>query len=417
MKIAVIGTGIAGLTAAYKLAPENDITVFEAENRLGGHTATVDVQLNGKDYAIDTGFIVFNEWTYPNFIALLEELGVEKQETEMSFSVSCLDSALEYGGKDLNTLFAQRRNLFSPYFLKLVKDILRFNKQSVADLQAGNIPAAQTLENYLIQGKYSEGFVRHYLIPMGSAIWSCGTKSMLQFPVQFFIRFFANHGLLSVTDRPQWYTLKNGSRSYLEPLTRSFKNRIRLSSPVKAITRNQQDISLTSGNGHSEKFDQVILACHSDQALSLLKDASKDEQSILGAIPYQPNEVVLHTDASLLPKTKKAWSSWNYRLGGNSETLPVLSYNMNILQGIHSEETFCVSLNASEAINPDRILGRYNYSHPQFSLAGIQAQQRWSEINGVNKTWFCGAYWANGFHEDGVVSALRVVEKINKALP
>lgn len=414
MKVAVIGAGISGLTVAYKLAPRCDVTVFESADRIGGHTATVDITHGGEKWAIDTGFIVFNEWTYPNFIALLNELNVETQETEMSFSVSCQDSGLEYGGNNFNTLFAQRRNIVSPYFLRLVKDILRFNKQSVLDLQAGKISAELTLEDYLVSGAYSQGFIRHYLIPMGSAIWSCGFEEMLRFPVAFFIRFFSNHGLLSVNHRPQWYTIKGGSRSYLAPLVDSFKNRIRLGINIESVLRRANGVVIRTQEYGDEEFDQVVFACHSDQALSLLTDPQAAESSILGAIRYQNNEVVLHTDKSLLPKLHSTWSSWNYLLQEDTTDKPVLTYNMNILQRLESSDTFCVTLNATDRVAPDKILARFDYSHPQFTVPGIVAQQRWHEINGVNNTWFCGAYWANGFHEDGVVSALRVCEELQR---
>ena len=414
MKVAVIGAGISGLTAAYKLAPRCEVTVFESADRLGGHTATVDVTHGGQEWAIDTGFIVFNEWTYPNFIALLKELNVEVQETEMSFSVSCEDSGLEYGGNNLNTLFAQRRNIVSPYFLRLVRDILRFNKHSVLDLEAGKVNAELTLGEYLSSQSYSQGFIRHYLIPMGSAIWSCGFEEMLQFPVAFFIQFFSNHGLLSVSHRPQWYTIKGGSRSYLTPLVASFKDRIRLGIDIESVVRRENNIVINTQQHGEEQFDHVVFACHSDQAMSLLADPRASETSILGAIPYQNNDVVLHTDRDLLPKLQSTWSSWNYLLQAGATRKPVLTYNMNILQCLESNDAFCVTLNATDRIDPKKVLGRFNYSHPQFTVQGISAQQRWDEINGVDNTWFCGAYWANGFHEDGVVSALRVCEGLQR---
>jgi predicted NAD/FAD-binding protein len=416
MKVAVIGAGISGLTAAYKLAPSCDVTVFESAERLGGHTATIDITHRGQDWAIDTGFIVFNEWTYPNFIALLRELNVEVQETEMSFSVSCQDTGLEYGGNNLNTLFAQRRNIVSPYFLRLVKDIVRFNKQSVLDLQAGRITIEQTLDEYLTAESYSPGFIRHYLVPMGSAIWSCGFEEMLQFPVAFFIQFFSNHGLLSVSHRPQWYTIKSGSRSYIEPLIKNLQDRVRLGAKIDSVTRRENTVVIRSHESRNEEFDEVILACHSDQALSIIKDPSASEVSILGAIPYQNNEVILHTDTELLPNLQSTWSSWNYLLQKETTHKPVLTYNMNILQSLESEDTFCVTLNATDRVDPSKMLGRFDYSHPQFTVQGITAQQRWQEINGVNNTWFCGAYWGNGFHEDGVVSAMRVCEQLQKVI-
>ncbi len=419
MKIAIIGTGISGLTSAYLLSQKHEVVVYEASDRIGGHTATKDVSYQGQSYAIYTGFIVFNDWTYPYFKKLLSELNVEYQPTDMGFSVSCDQTGLEYSGNDLNTLFAQRKNLFSISHWRMIKDILRFNKQAPLDLQKGGDIDVITLGEYLEKNNYSEAFVEKYLVPMGAAIWSASTKVMKRFPLQFFVKFFINHGLLSVTNRPQWHVIKGGSRGYLEPLTQRFKESIRTSTPVQSVVRNddQNNVTVTTQQGDSEVFDQVVLACHSDQALALLSDASPEEQAVLGAIAYQANEVVMHTDETLLPNNKKTWSSWNYRIvdetsDASEELPPVLTYNMNILQTVSAPCTFCVTLNKTEAIDPEKVLGIYHYDHPVFSLAAIEAQQRWSEINGVANTWFCGAYWANGFHEDGVKSAVRVAEKL-----
>ena len=412
MKIAVIGTGISGLSAAYLLQQQHDITVFEQADRIGGHTATMEVGLNGRDYQIDTGFIVFNDWTYPNFIRLMDELGVASQPTEMSFSVSCENSGLEYGGNNLNTLFAQRCNLFSPSYLKMIKDILRFNKEAVEDLENNRIKETTTLGEYLAANHYGKTFANKYLIPMGSAIWSASTESMFNFPVLFFVRFFKNHGLLSVNNRPQWRVIKGGSSAYIDPLTESFKERIRLNTGVEKITRHDNGVEISLADGSVEQYDQVVIASHSDQALGMLADASDQEVSVLSAMPYQDNDVILHTDDSVLPDKKLAWSSWNYWLRSEQQERAILTYNMNILQGIDAPETFCVTLNATDAIDPTKIIGRYNYSHPVFSLASVAATERWQEINGVNNTWFCGAYWANGFHEDGVVSGIRVAKAL-----
>ena len=412
MNIAIIGTGISGLTAAYLLNRQHDITVFEADERLGGHTATIDVELQGEHYAIDTGFIVYNDWTYPNFIKLMTELGVANQPTSMGFSVSCQQTGLEYSGENLNTLFAQRKNLFSPKYLRMLRDIVRFNREAIADLQSERISEAMKLGDYLQHNNYGEYFKSKYLIPMGSAIWSTSTEDMLNFPLLFFVRFFKNHGLLSVNDRPQWRVIKGGSRSYIDPLTASFKDRIRLGSPVSRITRHQQGVSIESRYG-SEPFDQVVIATHSDQALALLGgDSSAAERDILAAIPYQQNDVVLHTDTRLLPANRRTWSSWNYLLRKEQQERAILSYDMNILQGLKSDHTFVVTLNASDEIDPDKVLGRYQYAHPVFSLQSEAAVKRWSEINGVNHTWFCGAYWANGFHEDGAASGIRVAKAL-----
>lgn len=429
MKIAIVGAGISGLTCAYYLAQKHQVTVFESEAEIGGHTATKTVEVSGESHDIDTGFIVYNDWTYPKFINLMNEIGVEGRASEMSFSVSCESSGLEYAGSNINTLFADRKNLFRPTYWKMLNDIVRFNKIAIADLEANNIQPDISLGEYLAQKSFGKKFREKYLVPMGAAIWSSTTDDMEDFPALFFIRFFKNHGLLSVKNRPQWYTIKGGSRNYLPRLTQSFSNSIRTGCVIDRITRtdNYVDIESTADGAPAtvERFDAIVFATHSDQALTLLKDCTSLEKTILGAIPYRENEVVLHTDTSRLPWREKAWSSWNYRLSENRLTkeaanqsagLAKLTYNMNILQGIKSDTVFCVSLNQTDEIDQSKILGVYHYSHPVFTAPGVEAQSRWKEINGVCNTWFCGAYWANGFHEDGVTSAMRVVESIN-ALP
>jgi len=415
MKIAIIGSGISGLTAAYLLNRQHDISVFEASSWVGGHTHTVDVQVDGRDYAIDTGFIVFNDWTYPNFIALLKQLDVGFQPAEMSFSVCDPVSGVEYNGNNLNSLFAQRSNLLSPAFWGMLRDILRFNREAVDDLHQQRIASDLSLGNYLEQRGYGQRFIQQYIVPMGAAIWSMSLADMLNFPLQFFLRFFKNHGLLSVTDRPQWQVIKGGSSSYVAPLSASFAERIRLNCAVQRVERDASGVTIHSAAGR-ERFDKVVFACHSDQALQLLAEPSTAEQEILGALPYADNDVVLHTDTRLLPKRQLAWASWNYRLGGPSNQPAALTYDMNILQGIDSPTTFCVSLNQTAAIDPSSILARYTYAHPQYSLAGVAAQARWQELLGANHSYFCGAYWANGFHEDGVVSGLRVASAFGETL-
>lgn len=422
-KIAVIGAGISGLTACYKLQEQAELTLFEAGDYIGGHTATIDLSYRGRRYAIDTGFIVFNDWTYPNFIALMDELGVASQPTEMGFSLSCEESGLEYSGKSLATLFAQKRNVLRPGHWRMLRDILRFNQDAARDMQnldrkgadpglAGHQPNANVrLGDYLQNYGYSREFRDYYLLPMASAIWSSSLENVENMPLQFFVRFFENHGLLSVKHRPQWRVIKGGSKNYIEPMVRGFKDRVRLSCPVKAVQRKPDGVYIDSAYTHSERYDQVIFACHSDQALQLLSDPSALETSVLKAIPYSQNEVVLHTDTSLLPRDRRTWSSWNYLLGRNSHKA-VLTYNMNLLQGLDSETTFCVTMNDSRSIDPENVLGRFQYAHPEFSQQGIDAQARWADVNGLNRTWFCGAWWANGFHEDGVTSALRVVDGI-----
>ncbi|EEX36960.1 amine oxidase flavin-containing [Vibrio metschnikovii] len=414
MKIAIIGSGISGLTCGHYLHQQHDVTIFETNDYIGGHTATVDVELNGQSYAIDTGFIVYNDRTYPNFIKMMNEIGVRGVATQMSFSVRNDANGLEYNGHTITTLFAQKRNWFKPSFYRFIREILRFNqlaKAAAADAEH----SVQTLGEFLHHHQFSDYFCENYILPMGAAIWSSSLADMRAFPLTFFLRFFLNHGLLDITHRPQWYVIEGGSRAYIEPLTQGFRDKIRLNAPVEWLRRSGQGIELQV-HGKIEHFDEVIFACHSDQALALLSDANHLERELLGAMGYQANEVILHTDTSLLPKRKAAWASWNYRLAGDvdQETrLPALTYNMNILQHIDSSETFCVTLNSSESINPNKVLRKFTYHHPVFNRAAIAAQQRKAEISGVNHTWFCGAYWHNGFHEDGVKSALDVVTRLS----
>ena len=424
MKIAIVGAGISGLSCAYYLAREHDVTVFESAPEIGGHTATKLIEINGEPQLVDTGFIVYNDWTYPNFIKLLQELDVQGRASEMSFSVTCESSGLEYAGSNLNTLFADRLNLLRPGYWKMLRDIVRFNRQAIEDLENGNITADVTLGEYLSGKNYGSKFRDKYLLPMGAAIWSSTIEGIDDFPALFFVRFFKNHGLLSVKNRPQWYTIKGGSKNYLPALTKSFENNIHTNTNISSIKRSEHHVdivySIADSAAKKERFDALVLATHSDQALALLDDASTDEQAILSAIAYRMNEVVLHTDYSRLPKRRTAWSSWNYRISENTEvpvnegSLAKLTYNMNILQGIESDTVYCVSLNQTDEIDSEKILGTYHYSHPVFTEAAVKAQGQWNQIAGVKNTWFCGAYWANGFHEDGVVSALKVVESIGQ---
>ncbi len=412
MTTAVVGTGISGLACARQLTLAGEpVLIFEAADKIGGHTATIDVSTASGDYAVDTGFIVYNDWTYPQFIALLDSLGVANQPTSMGFSVSDDTSGLEYAGNNLNTLFAQRKNLFSPSFLSMVMEILRFNRQAVADLDAGKLSSGETLEHYLLRHKFSEQFRRNYLISMAAAIWSANFREALNFPAEFFVRFFKNHGLLQIGNRPQWRVLKSGSQAYLKPITESYSEHIRVNSKVTNIERRPDCVRLRLQSGEEHVVDQIVIATHSDQALAMLDDADDTEHELLSALPYSDNEVVLHTDASLLPKNRLAWSSWNYRLRSSTDRA-TLTYNMNILQGLPAPETFCVTLNDTDAIDPDSILGEYRYAHPQFTIEGIAAQARWAEINGHRNTYFCGAYWQNGFHEDGLVSGLRAADTL-----
>jgi len=412
LKIAVIGGGISGLTCAYLLKQLHDVTIFEKADRLGGHTATKTIEYGGEIHNIDTGFIVFNDWTYPNFIKLMDKLGVASKPTRMSFSVSCQKTGLEYSGSNLNTLFAQRKNLLNLPYLGMLRDIVRFNKQAIADLDQNTIDESISLGDYLELKGYGKMFASHYLQPMGSAIWSSTLQEMRAFPLLFFVQFFKNHGLLSVKNRPQWRVIEGGSSSYLKPLLKGMEHRVVTEATIIKVLRDDSGVYLEFDNGSKEKFDQVVFACHSDQALSLLHSPSSEESQVLGAIPYRSNQVVLHTDESLLPRNKLAWSAWNYLLQNDAGGPPTLSYNMNILQGLSSSVPFIVSLNPRQKIPEQKILGEYQYSHPIFTLDGVRAQARWQEINGVKNTWYCGAYWRNGFHEDGCLSGIRVAQAL-----
>lgn len=403
VKIAIIGSGIAGNVAAYHLHREHDITLFEAASHVGGHTHTHDVEQDGRRYSVDTGFIVFNDWTYPNFIALLAELGIASQPSHMSFSVCDETSGIEYNGTSFNALFAQRRNLLRPSFWRMLRDIARFNREAPAVLERPDDDV--TLGDYLAQQNYSREFVEHYIIPMGSAIWSTDASRMRGFPIRSFVHFFHNHGMLSVNRRPQWRAITGGSARYVERLTAPFRSRIRLDTPVQSVRRVAGTVIVKARGCRAEHFDAAFIACHSDQALRLLADATAAEREVLGAIGYQPNEAVLHTDTRLLPRSRCAWAAWNYHVRSGDERQVALTYNMNILQSLDAPQPFLVTLNRSDDIRPASIVERIQYEHPLFTPATLSAQRRQREINGPLNTYFCGAYWRHGFHEDGVVSA------------
>jgi predicted NAD/FAD-binding protein len=407
MKIAIVGTGIAGNVIAYKLRDQHEITVYEAGDYVGGHTNTIDVDIGGQTYAVDTGFIVFNDWTYPHFIQLMNELGVASQASDMSFSVQCNRTGLEYNGSSLNALFTQRLNILRPSFHRMVRDILRFNREAIEFLDRED--ESLTLGEYLFSNGYAREFIDHYIVPMGAAIWSADPVGMLNMPARFFIRFLHNHGLLNIKDRPQWRVIQGGSRSYVEKLVAGHRDRIRLRCPVRRIRRTANNVEIFTDSNNPERFDQVFLACHSDQALALLPDASPQEREVLGAIPYQRNEAVLHTDTRLMPKSRRAWGAWNYHVLDRDQGRVSLTYNMNILQALDAPVQFCVTLNNSDAIDPATVIQRIEYDHPVFMQGSVSAQQRQGEISGINRTYFCGAYWRNGFHEDGVVSALNAL--------
>lgn len=418
MRLAIVGSGISGLVAAYRLHPRHHVTVFEALDYVGGHTHTVDVEVAGDRRAIDTGFIVFNDWTYPNFIGLLRELDVSSHPTTMSFSVRDERTGLEYNGNSLSTLFAQRSNLFRPRFYRMLADIVRFNRD--AKRLVTDCDEEVTVGEFLLRHRYSQEFAEQYLLPMGAAIWSCPTGTFSKFPIRFIVDFYHNHGLLSVFHRPTWHVVDGGSRSYVQAMTRGFADRIRLRTPVRQVQRDADHVLVQPVNGEPERFDHVIFACHSDQALAILgSDASPVERELLSAFPYSRNVAVLHTDASVLPTLRRAWASWNYRLtrtrdGGLPATI---TYNMNILQGFQSPHTYCVTLNEGSAIDPRKVLGQFEYHHPVFTTKRAAAQARHAELIDQRRTSFCGAYWGNGFHEDGVNSALAVVRAFDEKSP
>lgn len=411
MKIAIIGTGISGLVAARNLAGAHDLHVFEADDRIGGHTNTIDVDTPRGSIPVDTGFIVFNRRTYPNFCALLEEIGVPSRETNMSFALSCAKSGLEWSGDTLNSLFAQRRNALRPAFLGMLADVVRFNRSAPRLLRNDADP---TLGEYLASSRYSDEFVERFLLPLGAAIWSAPAAAMRDFPARSFIRFFDNHGLLDLVGRPKWRTIVGGSRTYLEPLARDFAGRIHTSRPVRRVTRDVTGAILAFDDGPA-RFDAVVFATHSDQALKLLGDARPAEREILGALPYQRNHAVLHTDEHALPRLRRAWASWNYFVPEDDARPVSVTYWMNRLQGLDASREYCVTLNPSFEIRPERVLARIEYDHPLFTRAGVAAQARRSEISGVDHTHYCGAYWRHGFHEDGVVSGLAVAREFDRA--
>ncbi len=418
MKLAIIGSGISGLAVAHYLHRQHDITLFEANDYPGGHTHTVDVEVGGESHSIDTGFIVFNERTYPRFINLLAELGVESKPTEMSFSVVDERNGLEYNGGSLNGLFAQRRNLWRPGFYQMLADILRFNRQArtMTDESLECVTVGEFLKKY----KYSRQFSQQYLLPMGAAIWSCPMGTFADFPLRFVTDFYRNHGLIDLWNRPTWRVISGGSRVYVDRLLKGFSGKISLSTSITGVHRNLDRVELRPQHGPAETFDHVVFACHSDQALRILGEgATPAELTVLSAFPYQRNLAVLHTDTSVLPDRHRAWASWNYRIRrGDSNESPVdVTYNMNILQGIKSSHTFCVTLNPRSKLDSHRVLGEFVYHHPVFSRGRAEAQQRHPEFCFNNRTSFCGAYWRNGFHEDGLVSALAVVDAIGRSSP
>jgi uncharacterized protein len=414
MKIAIIGGGISGLVSAYLLHGDHEVTVFEANDYIGGHTHTVDVEREGPRFGVDTGFIVFNEKTYPNFLKLIKRLGVVYQPSHMTFSFRSEPDDREYSAHNLNTIFGQRRNLFDPTFYAMVRDILRLKGEFTRLLEKAD--EELPLVPHLRSRGYSKRFLDYFLLPMTAAIWSADPVRAERFPLRTFARFFLNHGILEVKNPFEWKVISGGSARYVEPLTRPFRDRIRLSAPVRTVTRHADHVEVVPVSGPAERFDHVVLACHSDQALGMLSDPSPAERELLGAIPYQENLAVLHTDTSVLPKRRNLWASWNTLVPRNGAGRAVLTYDMNILQSLSSSEEFCVTLNLPGGIEERKKIGSYVYHHPQYSLAAPAAQARHSEISGVNRTHYCGAYWGYGFHEDGVKSALAACRFFGKSL-
>jgi predicted NAD/FAD-binding protein len=420
-RVAVVGSGISGLATAYALAGEAQVTMFEAGDYFGGHTHTVDVTLDGVTHGVDTGFLVFNHRTYPNLVRLLGELEVETAASDMSFSVQVHEAGLEWSGCNLNTVFAQRRNLLRPRFLRMLADILRFNKVATAVAERGaEVELAEPIGDFLGRHDFGETFRSWYLLPMLGCIWSCPTDQMLRFPIATMIRFCHNHGLIQVADRPQWHTVRGGAKHYVARMLRSIPD-ARLRTPVRSVKRvppgdGRGGVVVATDQG-SERYDEVVLACHSDQSLALLADASADEAAVLGAIKYHPNRAVLHTDAGVLPRRRTAWAAWNYARAadaGREQAAVCLHYLINRLQPLPWEQPVLVSLNPDPArpVDPARLIGEYEYSHPVFDLAAIRAQQRLPELQGRSHLWFCGAWARYGFHEDGLGSALDVVQRL-----
>jgi predicted NAD/FAD-binding protein len=414
MRIAIVGAGVSGLVVASRLHRHHEITVFDAGAHAGGHTNTVDVVSHGRHYAIDTGFIVFNDWTYPRFIALLKELDVPFQGSNMSFSLRDESTGLEYNGTSLNSLFAQRRNLLRPSFLWMIREILRFNAQC-RELLAGTDDAT-SLGDYLDRHRYSRRFRDLYIVPMGMSIWSATERAMLSFPARFFVEFFDRHGFLDVDHRPVWQAVTGGSREYVRKIVAPFRASIRLRTPVVGVRRDPAGVTVRSPQNGAERFDRVVFACHADQALRILEDATDAERSILGAFPYQENIAVLHTDERLLPRAPLARAAWNFhRLENRGEPgrdRVALTYDMNTLQSLDAPVRFLVTLNRAADIDPAKILNTIHYHHPVYLPAGVAAQKRRAQISGENRTAYCGAYWRYGFHEDGVVSAEWALEDV-----
>jgi predicted NAD/FAD-binding protein len=413
VRIAVVGAGVSGLVCAHLLQDEHELTIFEAGGYPGGHVNTIRVDTADETHQVDTGFIVYNDRNYPNFIKLLDRLGVATQPSTMSFSVSD-GNGFEYNGASANGLFARRSSLVRPSFHRMIRDLMRFNREAPALI--GLNGSGPSLGEFLHEGSYSREFVDRLIVPQASAVWSADPRQMWSFPASLLAEFFDNHGMFGVNGRPNWRTVAGGSARYVEPLVAPLGERLRLSCPVDRVERFEDRVEVTPRGCEAESFDEVVLAVHSDQALAMLADPTTAERAVLGAIPYQPNETVLHTDATLLPRRARARASWNFHLTGTPTDRTTVTYHMNRLQSLRADQEFCVTLNRTEAIDPARVIRTIDYAHPVYTSAGLKAQGRWDEVSGVHRTHYCGAYWGFGFHEDGVVSGLRVAERFGKVL-
>jgi len=416
-RIAVVGTGISGLTAAYLLARRNELVVYEANDYIGGHSHTVEVTDGDRAMGVDTGFIVYNERTYPNFCRLLDLMGVATQPSDMTFSFRNDRTGQEYAVPELSRLFCRKSNLLRPKFLQMIRDIFRFYKEAPRLLAAGDANPDLDLATYLEQEGYSRTFQDDHIFPMAESIWSGSRRELGAFPVQSFLRFFQNHGLLSLNDRPLWRTVSGGSINYVNKLTASFREAIRLNTPVRSVRRDGDGVDITTAEGGVERFDKVILACHADEALAMLDAPSNLEREILGSFPYAANDVALHSDASVMPQRRAAWSAWNYHRDDRPDRPVALTYGMNLLQGLPTETPYLVTLNRNDDLVAGLVHDRFVYHHPQYNMRGIANQPRHDELNGRSRTYYCGAYWGYGFHEDGVASALRVARHFGETLP
>ena len=409
--IAIIGAGISGLSAAYFLSRRHRVHLFEQEGRLGGHTQTVLVDGPNGTVPLDTGFLVHNDRTYPNLVRLFEELGVATRDSDMSFAVSCRRSGLEYSSRGANGFFAQRRNLVSPSHLALLREILRFNREAPAVLGAPDAEH-QTLGDFLESHRFGEHFTHRYLFPMASAVWSASLDAIRSFPALTLLRFFDNHGWFSLHAQPTWKVVAGGSHTYVPRLVAKVSGDVHASAAIEAVRRHEAGVTITFRDRPSMAFDEVVFACHGDQVLSLLADASDQERSVFAGFTTTTNVTWLHTDASVLPAEPRARASWNYRLAGGADRPPTVTYDLNRLQGLTAREQYCVTLNPDDGVDPERVLRRFVYRHPLYTREAIRAQYQWGDVSGVNHTHYCGAYWFYAFHEDGLNSALRVARAL-----